>query len=33
MQQSDNIYNHDKQTNKNTKLHTQWEQGARITPL
>ena len=25
--------NHDKQTNKNIKLHTQWVQGAKITPL
>ena len=26
------MYSHDKQTNKNTKLHTHWAQGARITP-
>ena len=27
------MYNYDKQTNKNTKLHTHWAQGARITSL
>ena len=25
-------YNHEKQTNKNTKLHRHWAQGATITP-
>ena len=25
--------NHDKQTNKNIKLHTHWAQGAKATPL
>ena len=27
------MYNHNKQTNKNTKLHTHGAQGARTTPL
>ena len=26
------MYNRDKQTGKNTKLHILWTQGARITP-
>ena len=26
------VCNYDKQTNKNTKLHKNWAEGARITP-